>query len=142
MGCDIHVYVLKKQKDGTVKELKLYTDDGVKASIGENRNYALFSKLAGVRGYEKPISAGYSGLMFGLPENIIKDFEDCHTPRFFSWGELVLSAKYEGLVEENDIFDGKEYNIVEEWLDKLRIILDAYYIFDIENIYVQIFFDN
>ena len=139
MGCDIHVYVLKKQKDGTVKELKLYTDNGVKASIGENRNYALFSKLAGVRGYEEPISAGYSGLMFGLPENIIKDFEDCHTSRFFPWGELALAARYEGEIE-NEIY-GK-INIVEEWLDKLRIILDAYYIFDIENIYVQIFFDN
>lgn len=146
MGADIHVYVLKNDPEtNKMYEICLYTKDlngeMCKAYIGEHRNYALFSKLAGVRGCEDPISGGHDGFINNCPKLILCEYENWngHSPVWFSWDTLKLAAKYEGMTQYNDF---ENYNVVEDWIKELEVILNVYYIFDTENIYVQIFFDN
>ena len=51
MGCDIHLYIEKKNKDG--KWEKLIIDECL---LPDDRNYSVFGFLAGVRGdYKKPL---------------------------------------------------------------------------------------
>ena len=146
MGCDIHVYLMNKQEDGTYKELALYTKneagDFHKAYIGENRNYTLFSKLAGVRGCEDEMSCGNYGIFPDAPESVKNEYDDYsyHSPRWFSWDVIKYAAKVEGMTQYEDV--GENWNVVQDWLDELWVILDAYWIFDKSNVVIQIWFDS
>lgn len=132
-----------------MEELNLYTKDTntgkyEKAYIAEDRNYTLFSKLAEVRGCEDQISCAHSGFVKGCPEYIINEYEEetgFFGAHWFRWDELRLCAKYEGMTKYQD--EPKDnWNVVQQWIDELWVILHAYWIFDTTEIYVQIYFDN
>ena len=151
MGCDIHCFLLKEEENGTLKEYALYNkiEKGAdiffeKAYVAEERSYPLFSKLADVRGYEKEIDCGTYGFIPGCPEYIIDIYNNdyYHTPKYFNYKELMKCAKIEGMTEFLDDYGAENYNIVEEWLNEFNIIRYSYGLYDKDNLYIQIFFDN
>ena len=96
MGCDIHMYVEKKNGEGVYEYIK-----SVKPF--NYRYYGLFAFLAGVRNYSaiKPISKPR-----GLPNNLskevreeFKDNDDYHSCSWISIKEL-LDFDYKQLMED------------------------------------------
>jgi hypothetical protein len=91
MGCDIHVHVEVKING----KWQHYNHPRI------NRNYALFSRLAGVRGELEPITRPR-----GIPKNATWmtkfDFKrmgtDAHTPSWIS-GEEVEALQAEGFLD-------------------------------------------
>jgi hypothetical protein len=100
MGCDIHSYAEKKNKDGAWERISNYR-------FFEWRSYGVFGFLADVRNYSavKPISKPR-----GLPKDISKEvftkYEmqkgDAHTASWLSVGELT-SFNYEELMEDRRV---------------------------------------
>lgn len=148
MGADIHVYVEYK-KDGKWNHLGLWLqkEDGFKFhNVYDNRDYLLFSKLAGVRGPEEPFVYPR-----GLPEDL-SDFvkeeyakgknEDYdpnkengffnienyyHSATWYDYVELDLLAQTPRAMVED--WDGKKYNILNLFIDRVTMLLDFYNIY-------------
>lgn len=112
MGCDIHVILERKVEDrwqnvsiyrvtdvNTIEKIEPYSD----------RDYELFSVLAGVRGCQEPLiyPRGFPDKMSGATWEIIEKWEgDYHTPTWYDMYELILFAKnyqnekeYAGLID-------------------------------------------
>lgn len=147
MGTDIHVYLLKKHSNGDLEEICLFTRDSSgkyeKASIGESRNYPLFAKLADICGCENQISYVNEGFVPDCPREIERECEYFFgfDPHWYAWDTLYYCAKAEGKVEYNEDYP-EDFNIVDAWLQELRVVLEANCIYNTSNIYIQIFFDN
>ena len=103
MGCDIHVYMEKKNKEyGEWETINLYRIDQYSNDIElvnaySGRDYVLFSILAGVRGWENPFISPR-----GIPEDASTKLEQiwagdkedyCHTPSWYDLYELDLFIK-------------------------------------------------
>lgn len=100
MGCDIHVYIEKKVENSNNWEMinlyyvDSYTKDIELVSAYNERNYELFSILAGVRGWHEPFIDPR-----GIPENAseklvniwkVANKDWCHTPSWYDLYELRL----------------------------------------------------
>lgn len=112
MGCDIHASI----------EVQKYSWDSVITDLNINRDYELFSILAGVRGSESPISEPR-----GVPSNASFQFtdwlerygSDAHSMSYVSFKELKEHAK--------DYSNEKFYQIMELYAkdygdDKVRLM--------------------
>ena len=99
MGCDIHCFVEKADKDYNFwYQVKLYRVDRYYNDLEvvrayEDRDYNLFSILAGVRGPHEPLIEPR-----GLPGHLSMDVEreselfgsDAHTQTWYDLNELIL----------------------------------------------------
>lgn len=111
MGCDIHVYLEKKadEKYNIWKQVKLYrvspySHELEVADPYVGRNYDLFSILAGVRGWLKPLETP-RGLPHDLSDGVEKEKawwgEDSHTHTWYDLHELYL---YRQIYRDNEEF--------------------------------------
>lgn len=113
MGCDIWTFAEKKvdEKYNLWKQVKLYrvrSDNLEVVGFYEDRNYELFSLLAGVRGWHEPLIEPR-----GVPQNMSTDLERqwnsvnewCHTPTWYSLSELFLYRK---------MFKNRQFESLEE----------------------------
>ena len=84
MGCDIHAYLEKKSKTGSYEYV---------ADVFDDRDYNLFSFLAGVRNYNEiyPIVASNRG----IPVDVSDYTNSC----YLSWGSNAHSASWIGIDE-------------------------------------------
>lgn len=138
MGTDIHSYVDRKNEDGKWETLRLYTktvdNEYVDKTweITDDRNYALFEKLAGVRGFVSPM-VDLRGLPKDLTNLEMKDYygengEDkgCwHSETWYDYCELCALAQTPGAISDDED-DEEPYNPVAEYLAKVNAILQAY----------------
>ena len=106
MGCDIHVFLERKNVDGKWYDANIYRRNAYKTMNPEENtepdferfdfyyggNYDLFAILAGVRnyGFIKPISQPK-----GLPVNASKEVKD----ELRKWGDTAHSVSYLTLLE-------------------------------------------
>ena len=122
MGCDIHVYMEKKQTVNGVKKWtdfnnwninpyynssKYEKDEYIINSIYDGRNYELFGILAGVRCMTDPI-VDPRGMPSNVSDYIKKAYDgwgsDAHTPSYFTVRELLDYFKenptttYDGMI--------------------------------------------
>lgn len=162
MGADIHVFVqAKNEKTGNEwKTLQLYTQNLETGAfekaytVLETRNYDLFSFLAGVRGCYEPIDYPR-----GWPKDITPDVRDymyyknddadeddvgeewLHSYTWYDYLELKLFARTPEAIVKDDF---KNYNPVQNFVDGIDTILDAYWIWNVKpgEVRVLIAFDN
>ena len=105
MGCDIHWHTEKKIND------KWEHDPN--APEFTDRNYLLFSILAGVRNYENimPILPP-RGVPVDMSEGVAKEYKewagDAHTPSWLSLGEL-LTYDWNAEITQSGMVDFHEY---------------------------------
>lgn len=102
MGCDIHCFVEKADKDYDFwYQVKLYRvspyyNDLEIVRAYDDRDYNLFSILAGVRGIYEPLIEP-RGLPKNLSEDVRKESEwigsDAHTQTWYDLNELILLKK-------------------------------------------------
>lgn len=92
MGCDIHLYVEKKNKNGKWKFVK--DDSNVREFYDEytNRNYSLFGILAGVREHDNAPISSPKGLPYDSSSDVDKFFKswdcDAHSTSYLTLREL------------------------------------------------------
>ena len=136
MGCDIHLYAEKLDKDGqwvTADEWKVDEDDGKKyvpwgSGFYSGRNYELFAILADVRN-----GRGFAGIDTGdrvnpidnprgLPNNVCPEVEaqneswgvDGHSHSYFTLAEL-LAYDWTQVSTRRGVVSAKEYNQWRRW---------------------------
>lgn len=164
MGCDIHLFVERKENGNWVSadewekvdskrdyEDGLYYDVPWGKEFYHNRSYTLFSLLADVRNYWQlePISDPK-----GIPNNLsprvkamFKYYEsDGHTHSWYTLKEL-LDFNWNQKIKKTDEIDKKEYTIdyqeilsqtgFDKTLEKLKKLDD-----NPENVRIVFFFDN
>ena len=134
MGCDIHVCCEYKNYEGKWINcdhfrLNPYYEEGYEdepkmniVPIFDNRNYALFATLAGVRnyGYVTPISdpRGLPDDVHPLTKKISDDWgSDGHSHSYYTLKELIdythtaPTVTYSGMITKEQAKDLDEYNI-------------------------------
>lgn len=107
MGCDIHLYVEKKNSQGQWEILRDVKDEKELYQPYHSRNYDLFAILAGVRGY-----LNYIEPPKGVPDNASPEYKkmvedwDCdgHSHSYFTVRELLdydwtQIATHQGYIE-------------------------------------------
>ena len=119
MGCDIHVFAEKKDDKGTWKSIPRF-------SVFQDRNYTVFSFLAGVRRYDEiqaiTLPRGIPKDASSTAQNSFKSWGmDAHTPSWLSLGELMAFN-----------YDQKVYGDNSPRLGTYRDFLDADFFNDLE----------
>lgn len=147
MGCDIHIFLERKNSENQWVDSMIYENDGYEKEFQPlseyPRNYTLFATLAGVRG-DEPIE-----FPKGIPENCSPEYRklcedwgnDGHSHSYFTLRELEDNAKK---CSENRKIALDEFilhlkniiKIVDYWLSDERIEEIA------ERYRVCFFFDN
>jgi len=113
MGCDIHMNIEVKTKNGW----ELYSKPDV------DRNYQLFAKLANVRNYDykiNPISK-----LRGIPEDasylVKKSYEyrrcDAHSASYITCGELEILEEWLKETYGNNLKYDLEFGILKTYLE-------------------------
>ena len=122
MGCDIHIYLEKKNNNGKWESLDYYKKSSYSKSgfevipIYDSRNYSLFSVLADVRNYgdNEPICKP-KGIPNDCYEDIDKEYKewgwDAHSASYFTLKELKdykathNITKFRGMISQEQIKD-------------------------------------
>lgn len=148
MGCDIHIFLERKNQDNCWVDSMIYEHDryenGFQPLSEMPRNYTLFATLAGVRGYDPIVYPK------GIPEDCSQEYKklcddwgsDGHSHSYFTLREL-LNAEQKCKIEDRKsslnefILHLKSIiKIVDYWLNDERIEENA------ERYRVCFFFDN
>ena len=132
MGTDIHVHVLKREKDNTFTELKVFDNEGNDVTWRmpyNDRNYDRFGVLAGLRVAGAQPIVPLRGLFWGLPQNIINEFNKgwYHSPTWFDYVELEALAKTPEAIVEWD--DDDKYNVLDGFVGSISTLLQLYGIY-------------
>lgn len=145
MGCDIHVFVEAFNKENKQWERKAlyYKDKNGEFqeawTLLENRNYELFSRLAGVRGSGESFVCP-RGVPDDMSEEISKEYSsycDWHSATWYDYCELNLYADTDKAFVDDYVYnlDNDEYevddrwNIVRPFVDTIDKIIEAYGIY-------------
>ena len=110
MGCDIHLSLERKSRDGVWEDANLYTSSGEMLEFYRGRDYELFGILADVR---RPHHLGSIDVLRGIPDDACKttkekfcDDEWYHSATHYTFQELRNSvlkysvAKRSGMVDK------------------------------------------
>ena len=146
MGTDIHTNIeVRNHTTGKYERKALYAkkDDGSYEEawqLLDDRNYHLFGKLAGVRSYDFPFVSPR-----GLPDDpsdetlelYEKERDWIHNVTWYDYCELSLYAAGEHAYVDDVEYDeeNKEYvttdryNVVEPYLNSIRMVLESYEVY-------------
>ncbi len=152
MGTDIHVNVLHRQSDGSYKILNVYDENGNEITYRmrfNDRNYALFGKLAGVRSWEDPIVEP-RGLFYGLPADVVEHYDNAdygyHTPTWFDYVELQALSRTPDAMSHYDDEDDDDpgVNILGRFVDDIGFLLNMFNIWYPKpgEVIVSVWFDS
>lgn len=157
MGRDIHVKILQRKDDKTYCEIAPYIYNIETNSLQNvsdrmaycDRNYDLFDAL---NNSEKPFSC--RGIFEEAPKDVVDYFSQdyLYGVTYFDWCELVMFAQtplatvFEDIGYEYIDKDPKDYprrNVVQPWVDSIRVVLDMYEVYwpHPGEIIIQIAFD-
>ena len=157
MGRDIHVKILMKDEDSnTYREIAPYAYDFEKCEFIDvswrmsycDRNYELFEVL------NSSDRLFYNrGVVADCPEVIKNFFKDLYDITYIDWCELVMFAQTPGAMaiddtadfdyDEKPVEEWPRKNVVQHWVDRLRVVLDMYEVYCPRpgDIIIQIGFD-
>ena len=159
MGCDIHVFLEKRNKETNKWEhltlyKKNYDDKLEPASVFDGRNYYLFGLLAGVRGFVEPL-VDPRGIPDDLSDYVAEEWKswdgDAHTPTWYDFCELdayerSINSKRNAPAVDDDEYDDYDYanRGFVYFMGNIRCVLDAYWMWYPEphEVRVIMWFDN
>jgi hypothetical protein len=130
MGCDIHLYLERKAEvRGETKWVGL----GEIRSAASNRNYALFARLAGVRG-DGPEAKGMPEDASDLSVMAAEDYgDDWHSHSYCSLKEFLVTYVKTTMPEQVTVMAAELLENKSDVLDKLaRDLFDLWDVFDKE----------
>lgn len=122
MGCDIHVFAEKKDDKGNWKSIPRF-------SVFQDRNYTVFSFLAGVRKYDEIQAISPPR---GIPKDVSSTAQnsfkrlgmDAHTPSWLSLEELMAFNYDKKVYAKNDPRQGTYRDFLEHYffsdLEKMK----------------------